>query len=75
MQQVSMVGNDLEFDAGIGVCGKAGQSVPVVIVKNSFGKNIEVSLPFNSMYIKDSIYGDNKIVYYSVSMTVVTEPT
>lgn len=31
MQQVSMVGNDLEFDAGIGVCGKAGQSVPVGI--------------------------------------------
>ena len=31
MQQVSMVGNDLEFDAGIGTCGKAGQSVPVGI--------------------------------------------
>lgn len=31
MQQVSMVGNDLEFDAGIGVCGKAGQQVPVGI--------------------------------------------
>ncbi len=26
---VSMVGNDLELDAGIGVCGKEGQSVPV----------------------------------------------
>ncbi|MCP4002444.1 MAG: metalloprotease TldD [Gammaproteobacteria bacterium] len=26
---VSMVGNDLELDAGIGVCGKDGQSVPV----------------------------------------------
>ena len=31
MQQVSMVGKDLEFDAGVGVCGKAGQSVPVGI--------------------------------------------
>lgn len=31
MSKVSMVGNDLEFDAGIGVCGKAGQSVPVGI--------------------------------------------
>ncbi len=31
MQQVSMVGNDLEFDHGIGVCGKSGQSVPVGI--------------------------------------------
>ncbi len=31
MQQVSMVGNDLEFDRGIGVCGKGGQSVPVGI--------------------------------------------
>lgn len=31
MQQVSMVGSDLEFDHGIGVCGKAGQSVPVGI--------------------------------------------
>lgn len=31
MQQVSMVGDDLEFDGGIGTCGKAGQSVPVGI--------------------------------------------
>ena len=29
MQNVSMVGNDLELDAGVGVCGKDGQSVPV----------------------------------------------
>lgn len=29
MQQVSMVGNDLSIDPGVGVCGKAGQSVPV----------------------------------------------
>jgi TldD protein len=29
MQNVSMVGNDLELDSGIGVCGKEGQSVPV----------------------------------------------
>ncbi len=29
MQKVSMVGNDLDLDAGIGVCGKDGQSVPV----------------------------------------------
>ncbi|USD65004.1 metalloprotease TldD [Vibrio sp. SCSIO 43136] len=29
MQQVSMVGNDLGIDRGVGVCGKAGQSVPV----------------------------------------------
>ncbi|MGL4754665.1 MAG: metalloprotease TldD [Aeromonadaceae bacterium] len=29
MQQVSMVGNDLALDAGVGVCGKDGQSVPV----------------------------------------------
>ena len=29
MQQVSMVGNDLDIDRGVGVCGKAGQSVPV----------------------------------------------
>ena len=29
MNQVSMVGNDLRLDAGIGVCGKEGQSVPV----------------------------------------------
>ncbi|SHO55610.1 metalloprotease TldD [Vibrio quintilis] len=29
MQQVSMVGNDLQIDRGVGVCGKAGQSVPV----------------------------------------------
>ncbi len=29
MQRVSMVGNDLKLDAGVGVCGKDGQSVPV----------------------------------------------
>jgi TldD protein len=29
MTKVSMVGNDLELDPGIGVCGKEGQSVPV----------------------------------------------
>ncbi|MDK1289656.1 metalloprotease TldD [Pseudoalteromonas umbrosa] len=29
MQQISMVGNDLSLDRGVGVCGKDGQSVPV----------------------------------------------
>ena len=29
MNRVSMVGNDLELDGGVGVCGKDGQSVPV----------------------------------------------
>jgi TldD protein len=29
LTRVSMVGNDLALDAGIGVCGKDGQSVPV----------------------------------------------
>ncbi|KKK99909.1 metalloprotease TldD [Rheinheimera mesophila] len=29
MQQVSMVGNDLSLDTGVGVCGKQGQSLPV----------------------------------------------
>ena len=29
MKQISMIGNDLALDPGIGVCGKDGQSVPV----------------------------------------------
>lgn len=29
MEQISMVGNDLALDQGVGVCGKDGQSVPV----------------------------------------------
>lgn len=29
LTRVSMVGSDLELDAGVGVCGKDGQSVPV----------------------------------------------
>lgn len=29
LMRVSMVGNDLQLDSGIGICGKDGQSVPV----------------------------------------------
>ncbi|MEJ2131810.1 MAG: metalloprotease TldD, partial [Gammaproteobacteria bacterium] len=29
MTRVSMAGNDLALDTGVGVCGKDGQSVPV----------------------------------------------
>lgn len=29
LRKVSMVGDNLELDTGIGVCGKEGQSVPV----------------------------------------------
>ncbi len=29
LQKISMVGNDLELDTGVGTCGKEGQSVPV----------------------------------------------
>ncbi len=31
LTRVTLVGNDLSLDAGIGVCGKAGQSVPVCV--------------------------------------------
>ena len=29
LHRVSMIGNDMELDAGLGTCGKAGQGVPV----------------------------------------------
>ncbi|MBW7926317.1 MAG: metalloprotease TldD, partial [Burkholderiaceae bacterium] len=29
LQRVTMIGNDMRLDPGIGVCGKDGQSVPV----------------------------------------------
>ena len=29
LNRVSMIGNDLRLDSGIGTCGKDGQSVPV----------------------------------------------
>jgi TldD protein len=29
LRRVSMIGNDMRLDSGIGVCGKEGQSVPV----------------------------------------------
>jgi TldD protein len=29
LQRISMVGNDLQLDTGVGTCGKEGQSVPV----------------------------------------------
>jgi TldD protein len=31
MHRVSMIGNDLALDNGVGTCGKAGQGVPVGI--------------------------------------------
>jgi TldD protein len=29
MRRISMIGNDMKLDTGIGMCGKGGQSVPV----------------------------------------------
>ena len=29
LSRISMVGNDLALDSGVGTCGKDGQSVPV----------------------------------------------
>lgn len=29
LTKVSMIGNDMSMDSGVGVCGKEGQSVPV----------------------------------------------
>ena len=29
MNNISMIGNDMRLDSGVGVCGKEGQSVPV----------------------------------------------
>jgi TldD protein len=29
LKKVTMIGNDLALDSGVGVCGKEGQSVPV----------------------------------------------
>jgi len=37
LKYVSMVGNDLRLDEGIGVCGKEGQSVPVGWAFRQFG--------------------------------------
>ena len=30
MSKITMIGNDMALDRGVGTCGKAGQSVPVV---------------------------------------------
>ena len=29
LKRVTMIGNDMALDSGVGVCGKEGQSVPV----------------------------------------------
>jgi TldD protein len=29
LKHISMIGNDMRLDGGVGVCGKEGQSVPV----------------------------------------------
>ena len=39
LKKVSMVGNDLSFDRGIGVCGKNGQSVAVSVGQPSIKVN------------------------------------
>ena len=31
MSNITMIGNDFDFDPGVGTCGKAGQGVPVGI--------------------------------------------
>ena len=35
LKEVSMVGNDMMMDPGIGTCGKAGQGVPVGVAQPS----------------------------------------
>ena len=35
LKEVSMVGNDMKLDPGIGTCGKAGQGVPVGVAQPS----------------------------------------
>ncbi|MGS6466918.1 metalloprotease TldD, partial [Enterobacter intestinihominis] len=33
IQQISMVGNDVKMDNGVGFCGKEGQSLPVAVAQ------------------------------------------
>ena len=35
LKEVSLVGNDMKLDPGIGTCGKAGQGVPVGVAQPS----------------------------------------
>jgi TldD protein len=39
MKKISMIGNDLQLDPGIGTCGKDGQSVPVGVGQPSLKIN------------------------------------
>jgi TldD protein len=39
LTRVTMIGNDMELDAGIGTCGKEGQSVPVGVGQPSLRIN------------------------------------
>ncbi len=39
LKEISMVGNDLRLDSGVGVCGKDGQSVPVGVGQPSLKIN------------------------------------
>ena len=43
MGKISMLGNDLELDQGVGVCGKEGQSVPVGVSGGSVIHEVIVS--------------------------------
>ena len=36
MKRVSMIGNDMALDSGVGTCGKGGQGVPVGVGQPTF---------------------------------------
>ena len=40
LTRVSMVGNDMQLDSGVGMCGKDGQSVPIGVGQPTYGSTV-----------------------------------
>ena len=59
MQRISMIGNDMQLDEGIGTCGKAGQGVPVGVGQPTLrldddGQGNRIALPGSGVFTEAS---------------------
>ena len=62
LTRVSMIGNDLQLDAGVGTCGKEGQSVPVGVGQPTLRiDGLTVGGNFKLMELQKSPYSTDRL--------------